>query len=448
MRPSPAVALLVALAAVVAGVPVTATGPPATANAPDPARAGAAVPTPADAATGAPVDGQTTAAAVVGIANTTNHLTLAPEDTQRSQIRRVTIDVAGSAAVEDARIEAAFLETAVRTAYEDAPNDTAARDAIRRGTDRLADRVDRLVARERRARQRYNAGEWSTGTYLRELAVVHAIAARLQPTVEELHSFNRAAGRPVEPERLARIKLQLLTLQGPVREQVATAMTGAETTERRVFVASSETGTVLSTVVEDGVTTRYVREAYLGGDLTPDDPDRTAVASIDAARERFLSLYPWATSFDQYNIGLLTNAPYYLNAGVYALGVNHPQGTNRRFDLEAYLDADTGNVFREYQYLDATAVRAQPAGANESGGLRVLVEGTYVGGPVRVRATDPATGDPVDATVTLDGARIGTTGSDGVTAALVPAESFTVTVTADGETVTVDASLSGDLEEN
>jgi len=447
MRPSPAVALLVALAAVGAGVPVTATGPPAPAADEPDAR---------DAATGTPAAptavqsinprdrGPTAITAVADAPNATNYLTLAPEEVRSSRIQTVTLDASGGAAVDDARLEARYLDANVRQAYADAPNETAARAAIRRGAERLDDRIDRLVERERRARERYNAGEWGARTYLRELAVVDASARQLQGTVEQLYSFNRAVESPVDPARFARLKLKLLTLQGPVRAEVAAAMTGGESAAARVFVASSETGTVLSTIDEDGVDTGYVREAYLGRDLTTGDATRTNVSSIDAARERFLSLYPWATSFDQYNIGLLTDAPYYLNAGVYALGVNHPQGTNRRFDLEAYLDADTGTVFREYQYLGVDTVRTRPAGTSESAGLRVTVEGTYVGGPMRVRATDPATGDPVEATVSVDGERIGATGSDGVAAALVPNETFTVTVTSDERTVTVDGSLSGE----
>lgn len=449
MRPSPTVALLVVLAAVVAGVPVTATGPPA-----DPSATGSdATGTPATAPASVPARavagearGPVAASAVVATPNSTNHLTLAPEEIRVSRVRAVTLDASGGAAVDDARLSAAYLDASIRERYRSAPNETAARAAIRRGTARLADRVERLAARERRARERYNAGEWGTRTYLRELAAVDAAASRLQGTVEELHSFNRAVETPVDPGRLARLKLVLLTLRGPVRSAAATAMTGSEPTGLRVFVASSETGTVLATVVEDGVATRYLREAYLGRDLTAENAERTNVSSIEAARERFLSLYPWATSFDQYNIGLLTSAPYYLNAGVYALGVNHPQGTNRRFDLEAYLDADTGEVFREYQYVDVDAVRMGPAGASETADLRVVVEGTYVGGPMRVNVTDPATGEPVDATVTVDGARVGTTGADGTAAALVPGETFTVTVTHDGRTVTVDASLSTGLE--
>ncbi|MFB6192355.1 MAG: hypothetical protein ABEI11_03440 [Haloarculaceae archaeon] len=445
MRPSPAVALLVALAAIVAGVPVTATGP-----SPSSPTGADASGTPADPAQSRAVAGQprdpTAASAVVAAPNSTNYLTLAPEEVQASQVEAVTLDASGSAAVDDARLEAAYLAASVREDYRSAPNETAARAAIRRGVARLTDRIDRLAARERRARERYNAGDWGTRTYLRELAAINAAATRLQGTVEELHSFNRAVETPVDPARLARLKLRLLTLQGPVRAAAARAMTGGESDGLRVFVATSETGTVLSTVIEDGVATRYLREAYLGRDLTLENTDRTNVSSIDAARERFLSLYPWATSFDQYNIGLLTSAPYYLNAGVYALGVNHPQGTNRRFDLEAYLDTDTGKVFREYQYVGVDAVRMGPAGAGESADLRVVVEGTYVGGPMRVNVTDPATGNPVEATVRVDGTQVGTTGTDGTAAALVPGRTFTVTVTRDGRTVTVEASLSTGLE--
>lgn len=445
MRPSPIVALLVALAAVAAGVPVTATGPSPSSPAAGTDARSVASGAPADPTPG-PVDSPapdlTTASAVVGTPNSTNYLTLAPEEIRTGRVRAVTLDASGSAAVDDARLEARYLAASIREAYETAPNETAARAAIRRGTARLADRIDRLAARERRARARYNAGEWGARAYLRELAVVDASAGRLQGTVEELHSLNRATETPVDPARLARLKLGLLTLRGPVRERVAAAMTGEESSEVRMYVASSETGTVLAMVVEDGVTTRYLREAYLGRDLTAENPGRTNISSIDAARERFLSLYPWATSFDQYNIGLLTNAPYYLNAGVYALGVNHPQGTSRRFDLEAYLDADTGKVFREYQYVGVDDVRMEPAGTGESAGVRAAVEGTYVGGPMRVNVTDPATGDPVDATVTVDGAAVGATGPDGKVAALAPGKTFTVTVTSDGRTATVDVSLS------
>lgn len=435
MRPSLPIALLVTLAAIVAGVPVTATGPPSSASA------------------GVSTDFSDTRApgpdAIAGTANATNYLTLTPETPQHSQLRAITLDASGSVAVDSARIETRFFGASVRRTYAEAPNETAARTAVRRSTARLADRIDRLVAREQRARQQYNTGAWNTRTYLRELAVVDSSARQLQRTVERLYTVNQAVEAPVDPGRLARLKARLLGLQGPVREAIATAMTDDEATPTRVFVRSSATGTVLATIVEDEVAPQYVREAYLGRAERAEAPDTAAppaVSDIDAARERFLSLYPWATSFNQYNIGLLTTAPYYLDAGVYALGVNHPQGTIHRFNLEAYLDADTGEVFREYQYVSVANVQTRPAGASETAGVEVTVAGTYVGGPVRVRATDSVTGDTVDATVAVAGVTVGTTGSDGVVAALAPRETFPVTVTTDGATIRIEASLATDLE--
>ena len=75
---------------------------------------------------------------------------------------------------------------------------------------------------------------------------------------------------------------------------------------------------------------------------------------------------------------------------------------------------------------------------NRSLGISVAVNRTHGGGPLAVDTRSNLTGDPVNATVFVDGDRVGTTGTDGRFWTVAPREAYTVAVaTEDRQNVTV-----------
>lgn len=436
-------ALLVAATLVVGAIPATAVVDPG-ADGGDPTTPSTAAGGPLSAV-GDPHRSSTdlrSEAIVEPAANTTNFLSLAPEQVQRSRVDIVTLDTMGSVAVDTGRIHGRYELRRLQRSYLQAPNRSARRAVVRYAADRIGTKVDRLVARERAALAAYNAGKLSTQGYLRELAAIDAEARQLEQAVNQLHSYSNAVGEPVSTRRLARMKVQLLTVTGPVRQRVAAAMTGTPDGDTRVFIRTSSTGVVLSVVIQRDFATEYVREAYLGSALVLNNTGKREVKNIDQAEERFKTLYPWTTN-QTFNVGLITDAPYYLDAGVYVLWADHHQGASRRFDIESYLDASNGETFREFQFKDVARVPTRTLVTNTSQGLRLYVNGTRVGGPLEVQVINTTTGEPVAADVSVSGRDIGRTGQDGQLWTVAPSSSFVVKVSGGDRTLTAGVNESG-----
>ncbi|MFC6990129.1 hypothetical protein ACFQJD_18070 [Haloplanus sp. GCM10025708] len=124
----------------------------------------------------------------------------------------------------------------------------------------------------------------------------------------------------------------------------------------------------------------------------------------------------------------------------YYVHVSHERG-----ELAAFIDPATRSVFRESQWRPLETMALRPGATNAKDGLRLTVNATYPGGPVRIRLVDAATGDPADANVTVapaeqDGGLVGRTGGDGDLWTLTPGSEFTVTATRGDSAVRVTVS--------
>jgi hypothetical protein len=122
------------------------------------------------------------------------------------------------------------------------------------------------------------------------------------------------------------------------------------------------------------------------------------------------------------------------DSSVYLVEASHPQG-----DLRAYLDGATRDVFHETQANAPEAVPVALTRTASTDRLRLQVNATHATGPMWVTVTRP--GGPnataVDATVRVNGQRVGTTGADGRLLTLQPAGSFRVNATAGTANVTL-----------
>ncbi|MFC7228165.1 hypothetical protein N0B31_12200 [Salinirubellus salinus] len=439
-----ALALLLALSPV-AALPTTdaSTG---TAGAPSdapPARTG--TPT-ADA--GPPASAAATSPPVTERNGTTAYLSLPSSDVTTSTVAVVRLDVGATMAMDDATLRGRYARLRLVEAFEAAETAAERRATIARSHERLDERIATLERRERQALARYNRGSIGPQTYLRELAAVDAGADALAPAVQQLYQYTQSVDdSSVDAAAVAELKARLVGLQGPVREQAKRAMRGDEDTER-VFVSTSASGVVLSTIVGEEFDRQFVREAYLPDQRAAGAPDqffRDDQYQLEAAQDRARALYPWA--FDNqlaFSVGSRTGAPFLYLAGVYSVTVDHRQGTARNGDLITYIDGGTADVFREVQYLSVDEVPTSGPRVNTSDGLLLQVNRTYAGGPLEIQVRDNESNDPVAATVTLDGERVGRTGPDGRLWTVTPRDPFVVNATARDTTVSVPITFPSD----
>lgn len=378
---------------------------------------------------------------VISERNTTGYLALAGP-IQQSQFGTATLDVGGAVAADGRQTRSGYERAHLQRAFVDAGNDrTARRAVVNRSADRIEARITGLERRADEALARYNAGTISTRSYLRELAAIDAAANELREAVDLLARYNSAVDEPIEPNRIAAQKARLLPLQGPVRNRVLTTMRG-ESDPIRVYVETAPEGVVLATIDRGEFTDRYVREAHVPSARDSNGTDRfllgtSRAGSLERAQERAGELYPW--TFDNrgpIDTGSFSGPPFLFLDGVYPVIVDHPHAPSTNGDLRIFLDGATRDVFREVQRKDLREIPTTRAGTNSTQGVTLAVNRTRSGGPMLVSVTSATTGEPLDATVIVNGERLGRTATDGRYWTIAPRPTANVTVVRDDATVT------------
>ncbi|MFB6123181.1 MAG: hypothetical protein ABEJ78_06955 [Haloferacaceae archaeon] len=292
--------------------------------------------------------------------------------------------------------------------------DTAAERSrrIRQAFARTEARIASLRDAQRAAIAAYGDGDLSPRELLIRLAKIDHTARALDSRRQRIESLASSADVDLDPGRLRSLELALQAFTGPVRAHAAAVIRG-EAEPTRFYVASGPESVVLSAVVGDA----YVREAYRGEFRSAD------AGSIDYERAVQIAA-------DSYPViwNLTRSSTQVVGSGrTYYVRVTHERG-----ELAAFVDPATQSVFREFQRRPLGTVALRPGATNTKDGLRVTVNATYPGGPARVRLVDAATGDPVDANVTVGPAEqnsdlVGRTGEDGDLWMLTPGSEFTVT---------------------
>lgn len=276
-------------------------------------------------------------------------------------------------------------------------SDDERRASIERSRERIEDRIDALDERERTAVARHASGETSEGALLRTLVRNHREAAELKRALDTLDE--RADAVPGYSFNDAPLEVQIEAHRSPVRERLEKTLQGYERADRSpdiVYVETSETGLTVSTIDNR----RYVREAVRFDNRDPNRSDQ--FEDVSDAFYRSQEIYPWILDRDGYS-----PSPVYVpysSIQLYTVDVSHTQGT-----LSAHLDGGTGNVYREVQQLHVDRLPAEEVGTWEDDGLEVRINRTPINGPIELTAVDNETGDPVDATVEVNGYRIGQT---------------------------------------
>lgn len=353
-------------------------------------------------------------APVVGVSENSTRVLLVT-DAAAAEFASSRVSVTSALDTGTASLDASYQLERVRQRLAATDNETEREAIVRNATDWAGERVTELRAREASAREAFTDGRISAESYLLTLGSVHEKASTLRvflrnpdPQGEEgLYSY---ADDFIDLQTdVSRDRAKLEILRGPVRERLA-AVTSGERDTIRVHVTAGN-GVMLSTI--DGGD--YVRET-----VRPDNADDALGGSIGAASAAVEANYPWMNEVGRASsVDISGNYAY-----VHTDRADHAE-------LETYIDTTTERVFAERQWKELLETPVTYEYTTASNNTTLLVSRTYAGGPVNVRVENE-TGEPLDATVTLNGTEIGSTGIDGELWALSPAGDYPITVTHDG----------------
>lgn len=338
------------------------------------------------------------------VENTSNYFGANASDVDRSGEATTSLDVAATVSANAGEVRSTFTDVSLRQhKYPNADSDEARRAVVRNGTDQLAQRVDVLEQKEMSTIDRYARGEISELDLFRTLASIDSEARELASTASWLQNRANENGMSAESRRLASLRIRLVALSGPVRTDIEDGLDGTTTT--RIYAETAGDGLILATTVQDDDGDYvYVREAYTPAIRNRRDSDRYEDQFIEVLG-RLKDIYPWVNEggpdIQSSRIGTQ-------GARLYSIEYSHSHGS-----LTPYLDGGTGRVVRETQRLRVDRIPTERTQVtSDDGDLLITVESTYDSGPLGVSAVDNETGQPVNATVLVDGDRVGRTGDD------------------------------------
>lgn len=277
---------------------------------------------------------------------------------------------------------------------------------------RIEQRVISLRSAQSRTAAAFAAGDISSRQALVRFAHIDMEARaletrreRLAALAEETPNFNIDSGRM---DSLAR---ELDSVTGPVRSHAAAVLRG-QSEPTRFYVATASESVVLATIVGDA----YIREAYRGDVRNRSAARLTPEQAFEIANQSYPTVWQ------------LRNDTEVLGSGdSYLVRVSYDYG-----DLSAFIDSGSRTVFKEFQRRPLETAGVGEPVVDSRDGLRLAVNRTTPGGPLRVELTDAATGRPVNANITIgrDGQEsvlVGSTGPDGELWTVSPGKRFTVT---------------------
>lgn len=368
-------------------------------------------------------DNETTA--VASYENATNYLTLV-DDVRASDYATAGMDVGLEVGMDGRELQSTHQLRTFRSRLEAATTDANRSAAYEATLASLEERSDELIAQTNGLTASHAQGSIEPGTLLRERAAISAEASQLQEILTEIETIGQDSLAYDLPDRFTKririIQGNLAILQGPVSEH-ASRLAAAGTSSENIYVESSSTG--YSFALVDGTT--YIRETYLGEEYDPTIGDQIAAERDDPlgwTHEHMKDLYD-ASNPDGSDI----LSP----AGIYEYRASFESG-----DMTAYMHGGTTNVFRDGMELNASMLPVSDTEEASNGTTVMSVNRTFETGPMEVSLRDSTSGDPIEATVTIDGHQVGETGADGTLWAVEPREDVTVeATTAEGETVTL-----------
>lgn len=341
--------------------------------------------------------------------NISARLELPADERTGSGTAQPGIDVGAVLAGDASAVEAEFRMALLDERLDRAETDTERRNLLRATRDNYYEQLADMRDRESAAGAALAADEATPEDVLIETARIDRRASEFGPVIE--HLDNRATAEPDISfnDEVRDMETELESTAGPVRAEVTRAIAG-DRTMGPVHVSGAEMGTILATIDGD----EYVRETvridnrHRGGEVE--------LVGLTAAIDRTEALYPW-TFTDRGSLSFVEASD----------DVYHATSSYAGGSVEIYLDRSSTNPYKEHQRLTLAQTNTIQVIDETADDLRLVVDATYPGGPARIAVTDPETGDPVDASLTVNDETIGTAGTDGTAWIVAPRGDLTVT---------------------
>lgn len=322
----------------------------------------------------------------------------------------VTIDIGATLDDDANRLDSQYENHRIDARMEAADSDAERRAILREEESRLSQSIEQLRDREQTAYTDYYEGEHAERELLSELAIVHTNAVVLDDSISTLEEHAGGVSDVSLTTQIETMEVETLTMQGPVREQVAEMLRG-ETDSTRVYVETDGEGVVLGAV--DGG--EFHREAHR---IDHRDPEgESQYGSLGQSEDRIEELYPSVFSDARWSY---SEVGYGTHRGV----GNHAQGS-----LTVYLDTATGEVYREFQTFDLSTTETTLIEEETDSGVEMAVSQTVLGGPAKVTLTDAETDAPLSGEVALNNRTVGGTNDAGEVWFIAPRDSMTITAT-------------------
>ncbi|MFC7214251.1 hypothetical protein ACFQO4_09195 [Saliphagus sp. GCM10025334] len=349
--------------------------------------------------------------------NTANRLTV-PEESKRTYTSP-TQDFGTAVASADDEVRADAGHFAFEQAFGETTDSNERADLIDASRDRLEARVQALDEREQRAVQAYANGTITEQEFTQVLLRNYNEANELERQYHDLYEYvvNRAPG--YSRNSILPMARTIATHQSQARAEIA----AASTTDRSpmVTIETSDVGYRLS-LISGG---QYYQEVTRF-DLRDRDGD-SQFDSISAAENHASERYPWAQdNMNSYHFSSTASPNLYLTE------ISHDHG-----ELYSYIDGATEAVAREHQSLVVSRLPIEHQNTWERDTVAITLNRTPGDGPAEIRVTDLETGEPVEATIRLDGVAVGQTGSNGHRWLATPAGDYEIEVETADETVTI-----------
>ena len=429
---APAIALLVVLSAVAAGIPASlvagsdtlddgAAAPASPAVTESTLTASAAGSTPRSALATSTVTrpAQVDAAAVGEL----NVLSIPPGEATQSSLQRESVELGSGLAFASMTADMRVSTGGVIERIEAAETDERRQQLLLQEVSAIEQRLISLRARQRQAIDAYARGDRTPRRLLYDLASIDATARELEDRREQVQSLTESTpGFSIPSARFGNIELELNTLTGPVRGHAAAVLSG-EADSARFFIQTGPDSVAIA-VIRDGT---YVREVYREPLRTGEDGEFTLADAVNATERAYPTIAAQRLRDDTLGNPGSNSA---------RVTIEHERGR-----LVAFVDSGSQRVFKEFQYRPIDQVAAVSSVSATRDGLNLTAYRTYPGGPVRLQLNSTTDAEPVDAQLTVGppngrSSVVGRTGDDGSLWTLAPAGAYQATAI-DGSSVVV-----------
>lgn len=342
-------------------------------------------------------------------------------------IERVTVDVGAAVTMEYNKGQTEFAVYSLE--HEIASGDsTSDYSSLLETATSVEEEAIALELREAEVREAYLAGRMTPRQYLRELSLIAMKANLLEEYISDIEPYvdDTPNGGSIDA-RLSNANGVVLGLHGSVRDRVRHQQAGI-LPSGQVFVSAAPNGVLLASVHED----QYEREFYRASDRS-NGP--SADVGLIGAVSQFQDEYPEVADAESgMDIGSV-GAP---DRDVFTFRVQLPEGV-----MVLYYEQSTEEFYYESSTWDLDRIELPAGSVVTERNTRVMVNESFVGGPVQIATFNNETNEAVSSTVLIGQSQEVQTGSDGQAWGIVPVGEYSITVVRDTGNITIPMSGSG-----